>query len=140
MARTIATGSAANGIRSISHRDPLPLVMSEPGCLYRYRMIHATESAGRAWHIAYTSPNIAGIQAQFPSVSGQYPAGGAILGDHSYSHDEGWISINHQHGTCARCRDRREPGNAPLAEVSRRLLLASISREARKRAAGLAWE
>jgi DNA-binding transcriptional LysR family regulator len=44
-------------------RDPLPLVMSEQGCLYRKRMIHATESAGRAWHIAYTSPNLAGIQA-----------------------------------------------------------------------------
>jgi DNA-binding transcriptional LysR family regulator len=44
-------------------RDPLPLVMSEPGCLYRHRMIHATEAAGRAWHIAYTSPNITGIQA-----------------------------------------------------------------------------
>lgn len=44
-------------------RDPLPLVMSEQGCLYRNRMIHAIESAGRAWHIAYTSPNLLGIQA-----------------------------------------------------------------------------
>jgi DNA-binding transcriptional LysR family regulator len=43
--------------------DPLPLAMSEPGCLYRKRMIHAVESAGRAWHIAYTSPNLPGIQA-----------------------------------------------------------------------------
>jgi DNA-binding transcriptional LysR family regulator len=44
-------------------REPLPLVMSEQGCLYRNRMIHAIERAGRAWHIAYTSPNLAGIQA-----------------------------------------------------------------------------
>jgi DNA-binding transcriptional LysR family regulator len=44
-------------------RDPLPLVMFEQGCLYRKRMIHAVESAGRAWHIAYTSPNLPGIQA-----------------------------------------------------------------------------
>lgn len=44
-------------------RDPLPLVMSEQGCLYRNRMIHAMESAGRAWHMAYTSPNLPGIQA-----------------------------------------------------------------------------
>ncbi len=44
-------------------RDPLPLAMSEQGCLYRARMIHAVESAGRAWHMAYTSPNLAGIQA-----------------------------------------------------------------------------
>jgi DNA-binding transcriptional LysR family regulator len=44
-------------------RDPLPLAMAEQGCLYRKRMIHAIESAGRAWHIAYTSPNLPGIQA-----------------------------------------------------------------------------
>jgi len=43
--------------------DPLPLVMSEQGCLYRDRMIQAVESVGRAWHIAYTSPNLVGIQA-----------------------------------------------------------------------------
>jgi DNA-binding transcriptional LysR family regulator len=44
-------------------RDPLPLAMSEQGCLYRSRMIHAVEAAGRTWHIAYTSPNLPGIQA-----------------------------------------------------------------------------
>lgn len=44
-------------------RDPLPLVMNEQGCLYRARMIHAAEAAGRAWHMAYTSPNLSGIQA-----------------------------------------------------------------------------
>jgi DNA-binding transcriptional LysR family regulator len=44
-------------------RDPLPLAMSEPGCLYRRRMIHAAESAGRSWHVAYTSPNLPSIQA-----------------------------------------------------------------------------
>jgi DNA-binding transcriptional LysR family regulator len=44
-------------------RDPLPLAMSEQGCLYRQRMIHAMETAGRAWHMAYTSPSLPGIQA-----------------------------------------------------------------------------
>ena len=44
-------------------RDPLPLVMNEQGCLYRNRMIHAVEAAGRTWHMAYTSPNLSGIQA-----------------------------------------------------------------------------
>jgi DNA-binding transcriptional LysR family regulator len=46
-------------------------------------MIHAAETAGRAWHMAYTSPNVTGIQAAvsvglgvsiLPEV--------AILGDH----------------------------------------------------------
>jgi DNA-binding transcriptional LysR family regulator len=44
-------------------RNPVPLVMFEQGCLYRDRMIHAIETAGRTWHIAYMSPNLPGIQA-----------------------------------------------------------------------------
>ena len=44
-------------------RDPLPLAVFEQGCLYRNRAIHALEMVGRAWHIAYTSPSILGIQA-----------------------------------------------------------------------------
>jgi DNA-binding transcriptional LysR family regulator len=44
-------------------RDPVPLAVFGQGCLYRNRAIHALESARRAWRIAYTSPNLAGIQA-----------------------------------------------------------------------------
>jgi DNA-binding transcriptional LysR family regulator len=44
-------------------RDPIPLAVMEQGCLYRNRLIHAIETAGRTWHIAYTSPNLPGIQA-----------------------------------------------------------------------------
>jgi len=51
-------------------RDPLPLVMSEQGCLYRNRMIHAAEAAGRPWHMAYTSPSLVGIQAAVSVVIG----------------------------------------------------------------------
>src|SRR5204862_5710033 len=41
----------------------VPLAVFEQGCLYRDRAIHALEAVGRAWHIAYTSPNLPGIQA-----------------------------------------------------------------------------
>ena len=44
-------------------RDPVPIAVAEQGCLYRNRLIHALESAGRTWHVAYTSPNLSGIQA-----------------------------------------------------------------------------
>src|SRR5690348_14333731 len=44
-------------------RDPVPLAVAEQGCLYRNRLIHSIEAAGRTWHIAYTSPNLSGIQA-----------------------------------------------------------------------------
>jgi DNA-binding transcriptional LysR family regulator len=41
----------------------VPLAVFPQGCLYRNRAIHSLEAAGRAWHIAYTSPNFAGIRA-----------------------------------------------------------------------------
>ena len=44
-------------------QDPVPLAVAEQGCLYRNQVIHALEAAGRSWHIAYTSPNLHGIQA-----------------------------------------------------------------------------
>jgi DNA-binding transcriptional LysR family regulator len=46
-----------------SSNDSVPLIGFPAGCLYRSRAIHALESAGRAWHMAYTSSNLAGIQA-----------------------------------------------------------------------------
>lgn len=41
----------------------MPLIGFASGCLYRARAIHALESAGRNWHMAYTSSSLAGIQA-----------------------------------------------------------------------------
>jgi DNA-binding transcriptional LysR family regulator len=44
-------------------RNPVPLAVFPQGCLYRNRAIHALETAGRPWYVAYTSPNFSGIQA-----------------------------------------------------------------------------
>jgi len=41
----------------------VPLIGFPSGCLYRAGAIHALESAGRSWHMTYTSSNLAGIQA-----------------------------------------------------------------------------
>ena len=41
----------------------VPLIGFPLGCIYRAGAIHALESAGRAWHMAYTSSSLAGIQA-----------------------------------------------------------------------------
>jgi DNA-binding transcriptional LysR family regulator len=41
----------------------VPLIGFPTGCLYRSRAIHALESTGRSWHMAYTSSGLAGIQA-----------------------------------------------------------------------------
>jgi DNA-binding transcriptional LysR family regulator len=42
---------------------PLPLAVFPQGCLYRNRAVHALESAGRPWRVAYNSANLSGIQA-----------------------------------------------------------------------------
>ena len=44
-------------------RDPVPLVVAEQGCLYRNHAIHTLEAAGRSWHVAFSSPNLSGLQA-----------------------------------------------------------------------------
>jgi DNA-binding transcriptional LysR family regulator len=41
----------------------VPLIGFPAGCLYRAGAIHALESAGRSWHMAYTSSSLSGIQA-----------------------------------------------------------------------------
>jgi DNA-binding transcriptional LysR family regulator len=46
-----------------SNTGSVPLIGFPSGCLYRSRAIHALESSGRTWHMAYTSSNLAGIQA-----------------------------------------------------------------------------
>jgi DNA-binding transcriptional LysR family regulator len=48
----------------------VPLIGYPPGCLFRARAIHALESAGRTWHMAYTSSNLAGIQAAIAAGMG----------------------------------------------------------------------
>ncbi len=44
-------------------KGTVPLIGFPAGCLYRAGAIHALESAGRTWHMAYTSSNLSGIQA-----------------------------------------------------------------------------
>jgi DNA-binding transcriptional LysR family regulator len=48
----------------------VPLIGFPTGCLYRASAIHSLESAGRAWHMAYTSSSLAGIQAAIAAGMG----------------------------------------------------------------------
>jgi DNA-binding transcriptional LysR family regulator len=48
---------------ALSKSDSVPLIFFPAGCLYRTGAIHAIESAGRSWHMAYTSSSLSGIQA-----------------------------------------------------------------------------
>jgi DNA-binding transcriptional LysR family regulator len=65
-------------------RDSLPLAVFEQGCLYRNRAINTLETVSRAWHIAYSSPNVFGIQAAVSAGLGvSILPEVAILPDHS---------------------------------------------------------
>ena len=61
--RSACIGSPARAIRAILGEGSVPLIGFPTGCLYRAGAIHALESAGRAWHMAYTVSNLSGIQA-----------------------------------------------------------------------------
>jgi DNA-binding transcriptional LysR family regulator len=61
----------------------LPLIGFPLGCLYRARAIHALESAGRGWHMAYTSSSLSGVQAAVAAGMGlSILSEMAILADH----------------------------------------------------------
>jgi DNA-binding transcriptional LysR family regulator len=100
------------------HRDPLPLAVSEQGCLYRNRMIHALEAAGRAWYIAYTSPNLSGIQAAVSAGLGvSVLSEVAILSDHLVIEPaEGFPSITNTEIALVAAADA-SPATRRLAEV-----------------------
>jgi DNA-binding transcriptional LysR family regulator len=53
-----------------TNAGPVPLIGFPVGCLYRAGAIHALESAGRTWHMAYTSSNLSGIQAAIAAGMG----------------------------------------------------------------------
>jgi DNA-binding transcriptional LysR family regulator len=64
-------------------RRSVPLAVFQQGCLYRNRAVHVLERAQRPWHVAYSSPNLAGIQAAVSAGLGvSILSEMAILPDH----------------------------------------------------------
>lgn len=47
---------------SLPRQEPVPLVTHPEGCEYRRRMTAALRAEGRGWRIAYTTPEIGGLQ------------------------------------------------------------------------------
>ena len=46
-----------------SRKEPLPLVLFEPPCLFRQAALAALDKAGIAWRLTFTSPSLAGLWA-----------------------------------------------------------------------------
>ncbi|MBR0714150.1 LysR family transcriptional regulator [Bradyrhizobium liaoningense] len=74
----------------------VPLIGFPLGCLYRAGAIHALESAGRPWHMAYTSSSLSGIQAAVAAGMGlSILSEMAILADHRVlTAKDGFAPIN----------------------------------------------
>jgi DNA-binding transcriptional LysR family regulator len=111
-------------------RDPVPIAVAEQGCLYRNRLIHAIEAAGRTWRIAYTSPNLPGIQAAasvglgvaiLPDV--------AILPEHKIIDAEGFPPITSTEIAII-VTDNASPATRGLAEVLADFCMAADPRKA----------
>ena len=98
-------------------QDPVPLAVAEQGCLYRNQLIHALDAAGRAWHVAYTSPNLHGIQAAVSAGLGV-----SILSDMGDSagaphHRHARLPADHKNRAGARCEPTmpaRRSGDWPI--------------------------
>lgn len=55
---------------NVNRQQPVPLVTHPEGCEYRRRMTAALRSEGRDWRIAYTTPDIGGLQRAVSSGMG----------------------------------------------------------------------
>ncbi len=63
----------------------VPLALFPAGCVYRERAIRCMEESGRAWHIAYTSQGLMGVQAAVASGLGiSLLPKDAVLAEHRY--------------------------------------------------------
>jgi DNA-binding transcriptional LysR family regulator len=71
------------GLGGPGEASPVPLVLFPQGCIYRNRVIHALEAAGRRWRVAYGSHSLAGVQAAVSSGLGiTILPKNAVLSDH----------------------------------------------------------
>jgi DNA-binding transcriptional LysR family regulator len=76
-------------------RDPVPLVVYPQGCIYRNRIVHALESQGRQWRVAFASQSLVGIQAAVSAGLGiSLLPSSAILGEHRLlKQEEGFAPV-----------------------------------------------
>ncbi|MDB5981996.1 MAG: LysR family transcriptional regulator [Pseudomonas sp.] len=106
------TWVAGRSLQTIA--DPVPLAVFPQGCIYRERIIHALESAGRRWRIAFASQSLVGIQAAVSAGLGiSLLPSTAVLAEHRpLGLDEGFV----------------EAPPSELALISASLLLPQVHR------------
>ena len=112
----------------------VPLIGFPAGCLYRAGAIHALESAGRSWHMAYTSSNLAGIQAAVAAGMGlSILVGDRDPGRPSRADREGWFCADRPDRSGAGGRPRCQPRDVAAGGSAGRVLRARCRRRRRRR-------
>jgi DNA-binding transcriptional LysR family regulator len=129
------------GARALGHQQnhprdvrtgSVPLIGFPSGCLYRAGAIHALESAGRSWHMAYTSSNLSGIQAAVAAGMGlSILSEMAIQAEHRVLTGQGWLCADRPHRSGA---GGRAPTPAPR-RCGWRIGWRSFARPCRRRQA-----
>jgi len=79
---------------SVDSQDPVPLAVFPQGCIYRNRLIHSLEAAGRRWRIAFSSQSLAGIQAAVAADIGMslVPSAAVLPSHHLLGEDDGFAT------------------------------------------------
>lgn len=75
--------------------DPVPLVVYPQGCIYRNRIVHALESSGRRWRVAFASQSLVGIQAAVSAGLGisLLPASAMLVDHRLLGVEEGFAAV-----------------------------------------------
>jgi DNA-binding transcriptional LysR family regulator len=75
--------------------DPVPLAVFPQGCIYRNRIIHALEAAGRTWRVAFASQSLVGIQAAVSANLGiaLLPTSAVLASHRLLRPDEGFAAV-----------------------------------------------
>lgn len=84
---------AGSGMQTIA--DPVPLAVFPQGCIYRNRIIHALEAAGRTWRVAFASQSLVGIQAAVSANLGiaLLPTSAVLPSHRLLRADEGFAAV-----------------------------------------------
>ena len=101
----------------------VPLIGFPPGCLYRAGAIHALESAGRTWHMAYTSSEPRRHPGRGRRRHGpEHSVGDGDPGRSPRADGEGWLCADRPDRSGAGGRPRCQPGDVAAGGSAGRIL------------------
>mgnify|MGYP002713114351 CR=1 FL=1 len=102
----------------VHEENPLPLVLFQPGCIFRHWAMKALDRSGRPYRVAYSSPSITGIEAIVGSGLGVTVLASSIVTENMrvLTTAEGFPELPESALTLLRSSASRSPAIECLAE------------------------